>query len=275
VSEPRGAVDREWLRLRGPADERARTAYATHLADALAGHLAGRRGPGGAVRLLDVGAGTGAGASWLRPRLPFAQRWRLLDHDPRILPATPAVRGWARTVVAGVAELPAVLADEPAEALTCQALLDVLTAHEVDVLLASAVACRAAVLLALSVDGDVDLSPGHPDDDAVGEAFDAHQRREGRLGPDAAGYAADALRGHGYDVSVAATPWRLGPAQSALTRAWVHGRAQAALEQRPDRAGRVAWWRRSREEAARRGRLHAVVGHTDVLGLPPAGAGGA
>jgi trans-aconitate methyltransferase len=270
---PAGRVDTWWLGLRERADVRSRTTYGAHLADALARHLAGRH-PDGAVRLLDVGAGTGAGASWLRARLPFEQDWRLVDHDPAILAeAAPTAQGWGRALVAPVSELPDVVADEPADVVTCQALLDVLTAHEVDDLVTSAVASRAAVLLGLSVDGRVHLTPGHPDDHAVGEAFDAHQRRAGRLGPDAGAYAADALRRHGYDVTVAATPWRLGPAESALTHAWVHGRATAALEQEPGRGERTAAWRQSRAEAARAGRLQAVVGHTDILGVPTAGVG--
>jgi trans-aconitate methyltransferase len=266
---PGEGIDPAWLLLRAPADARARTTSTAPLTDALARHLRRGHHDGAAVRLLDVGAGAGAGASWLRARLPFDQRWRLVDHDPRILAAAAAtVDGWGRTVLAGVAGLPAVLADEPADVVTCQALLDLLTPDEVDALLASAVACRAAVLLGLSVDGDVDLSPSHPDDRMVGEAFDAHQRRAGRLGPDAGAYAADALHGHGYAVTVAATPWHLGATEPALTRAWIRGRAEAATEQEPGQAERIAAWRRSREDALASGRLEALVGHTDVLGLP-------
>jgi hypothetical protein len=267
-------VDPAWLSLRGPADARARTTFASDLAGALAEHLTGGTRPPEVVRLVDAGAGTGAGARWLRDRLedrlPMPQDWRLVDHDRDLLDvAAPTVEGWARGVVATVEELPGLLGDEPADVVTCQALLDVLTSHEVDALLGPAVESGAAVLLALSVDGDVALSPQHPDDDMVAEAFDAHQRRSGRLGPDGGTYAAHDLRMHGYTVTMAATPWRLGAADNALTRAWAQGRAEAAGEQEPRLADRVRRWYEIRDRQARDGDLNAVVGHVDVLGLPP------
>ncbi|HET7326204.1 MAG TPA: hypothetical protein VFJ14_02860 [Nocardioidaceae bacterium] len=270
MSTPANSVDPGWLSLRGTADVRARTSYTADLAAELTQHLTRRRGDGDrAMRLVDVGAGMGAGAVWLRSRLPVSQDWRLLDDDPTLLgAAVPALEGWARNVVAGVVDLPGLLADEPADVVTCQALLDVLTAEEIDATVASAVACDAAMLLSLSVTGEVVVSPPHPDDSRVAAAFNAHQRRSGRLGPDAGAYAAHALRCHGYAVTVSATPWHLGAAEPALVRAWLQGRAAAALEQEPGDADRIDRWWESRDAAAVRGELSAVVGHVDVLALP-------
>ncbi len=291
---PADGVDPAWLRLRNPADARARSSFGSGLVDALADHLvaglARRRtvrddGPE-AVRLVDVGAGTGSGAQWLRDRLAdrFAarltdrvpdgpgvrQHWRLVDHDSDLLvSAAPAADGWARGVVATVDDLPKLLDEEPADVITCQALVDVLTANEVDAMLAPAVGSDAAVLLALSVTGEVVLSPLHHDDEMVAAAFDAHQRRAGRLGPDGGAYAAHGLRRQGYTVTVATTPWRLGADDTDLLRAWLQGRAEAAGEQEPDLRERVRDWHESRDRQARHGELTAVVGHVDVLGLPP------
>jgi hypothetical protein len=271
---PVDGVDPAWLRLRGPADARARTTFASGLADDLAAHLSERVDGSAEVRLVDVGAGTGAGARWLRDRLDarlsVPQHWRLVDHDSHVLAfATPAADGWASAVAATVEGLPALLAEEPADVVTCQALVDVLTAPEVDAMVTTAGDCGAAVLLALSVTGEVVLSPSHHDDDMVAEAFDAHQRRAGRLGPDGGAYAAHGLRRQGYTVTMAATPWHLGAADGDLLRAWLQGRADAALEQAPGRADRIRDWLQSRDQDARRGGLSAVVGHVDVLGLPP------
>jgi hypothetical protein len=273
VRQPIGsAVDPAWLGLRREADLRSRTTFASGLAAELAQHLDTRlRDHAEVVRLVDVGAGTGTGAGWLRERLPFTQDWRLVDQDPKILAATPRHEG--RMAVADVEDLPRLLADEPAHVVTCQALLDVLTEDQVDAMLSAAVSCGAALLLGLSVTGEVDLSPDHPDDGVVDRAFNAHQRRSGRLGPDGGAYAATTLRHHGYAVHTAATPWRLGAADSALVRAWLQGRAAAATEQEPADAGRIARWLRDREETTRSGGLAAVVGHVDVLGLPPRAAG--
>jgi len=267
---PADRVDPHWLSLRGPADMRARTTFTADLAAELAQHLTPRLSNDGDVaRLVDVGAGTGAGASWLRPRLPVDQDWRLVDHDPSLLAAAPpTVEGWARGVVADVGELRRLLAEEPAHVVTCQALLDVLTADEVDAMLAPAVAAGAALLLSLSVTGEVALGPRHHDDGIVKAAFNAHQRRAARLGPDGGAYAARVLREHGYAVNVVGTPWQLGTAEAALTRAWLRGYAAAALEQEPGQADRIGRWLESREHAACDGELGVVVGHLDVLGVP-------
>lgn len=266
-------VDPGWLRLRAQADARARADGAADLVRTLTTHLRQRRpasDPGSAMRLVDVGSGTGNGARWLRDLLDTSQDWRLLDRDPRILEATAADVGtWARPVVADVEDLPGLLEAEPADVVTCQALLDVLTAREADSLLSSAAASRAAVLLALTVTGEVGLAPAHPDDDLVAQAFDDHQHRHGRLGPDAGTYTSTRLRACGYQVTTAATPWRLGPAQAELTRAWLRGRAEAATEQAPHLTETIRHWHADRDGAAAGGRLQAVVGHVDVLGLPP------
>jgi hypothetical protein len=270
---PADGVDPGWLDLRGPADVRARATYAADLTALLNRHLTHRlRDDNAVVRLVDVGAGTGTGAGWLRDRLPWEQDWRLVDHDPRLLAVAPATsQGWARVVVAGVADLPTLLADEPAHVVTCQALLDILTAEEADAVIAPAVASGAALLLSLNVTGEVDIWPPHPDDALVAGAFDAHQRRAGRLGPDAGAYTARVLRSRGYDVTTAATSWHLDAAESALTRVWLEGRASAAAEQRPDQVERIGRWHEDRDRLARQGELTAVVGHVDVLALPTRG----
>ncbi len=263
-------VDPGWLALRGPADARARTTYASGLTARLAEHLANRtEDDAGPAHLVDVGAGTGAGARWVRERLPVRQDWRLVDHDARLLAAVPpSVRRWSRGITAGIDELPRLLAEEPAHVVTCQALLDILTAEEIDALLAPAMESDAAVLLSLTVTGEVVLSPAHPDDAVVAEAFDAHQHRDGRLGPRGGFYAAEQLRRHGYAVATAPTPWHLDATDEALLLAWLRGRAAAALEQERGLAERIRRWQQTREAAVRRGELSAVVGHVDVLGLP-------
>ena len=263
-------VDPVWLALRADADRAAR-ASADPLAAALARHLAARLADHPRpARLVDVGAGTGAGAAWLRPRLPLAQDWRLVDNDGDLLrAASPVLEGWARPVPADVCDLPALLADEPADAVTCQALLDLLTADEVHHMVDPAARAGSAAFFGLSVTGLVRLTPPHPDDGAIGEAFNAHQRRGGRLGPDAAAHASRMLRRHGYRVTEIATDWLLDATRIELTVAWLRGRAAAAAEQVPVLADRITRWLGERVAAAQRGDLTASVRHVDVLGIPP------
>lgn len=258
-----------WLALRGPADARARTDGGSRLAAELAQFLRTRIRGQRPARLVDVGAGTGAGAAWLRERIPLAQEWRLLDHDPALLAlAPPVAHGWARPVAADLEGLPALLAAEPADALTCQALLDLLDDRGIRAILEPAIASGAAVLCALTVTGKVRIAPRHRDDGLVGAAFNAHQRRAGRLGPDAASAAGTLLHAAGYAVTEAATPWRLDAAEPDLVATWLAGRAAAAADQAPADAGRIAAWLAERLALLRQGRLRAIVEHADILGVP-------
>ena len=67
----------------------------------------------------------------------------------------------------------------------------------------------------------------------MGAAFNAHQRRGGRLGPDAVAAAVDELRGTGAEVLVRPSPWRLDAAHADLAAEWLAGWVGAACEQEP------------------------------------------
>lgn len=261
-------VTADWLALRRPADAMARDESAGALAEDLDGFLRGRRGHR-AARLIDVGAGTGSGAAWLRPRLGLPQQWLLLDRDPALLAAAPPVAdGWAETMVADLADLHRVLASKPADAITCQALLDLLTADEIRGIVESAVDARAAVLASLTVTGVTAIEPAHRADGVVEASFNAHQQRFGRPGPDAGRLLDSLLTELGYRVTAATTTWRLGSGAAELTRQWLEGRASAAVEQSPADAAVIGDWLAARLADLRAGRLRAEVGHVDILGLP-------
>ena len=270
--------DTGWLALRESADAAARAGTADTLLRPLADELS-RRGAGGSapLRALDVGAGTGAGARWLGRRLPVEADWRLLDVDADLLAraSAPGGPGRWRRVTGAAADLPALLAAEPADLVSCQALLDLLTPVELEAVLTAAAGCGACVLLGLTVTGEVALRPAHEADADLGAAFDAHQRRGGRMGPGAADVAVDVLTRLGYAVTVAPTPWRLDARHAGLLGAWLDGRAAAAAEQQPALGPSAGRWLAARRDALAAGRLEAVVGHLDVLGRPTtAGAGG-
>lgn len=242
----------EWLGLREPADAAAR---ATDLVDAL-------RLPAGPLVVHDLGCGTGSMARWLAPRLPGPQHWVLHDRDPQLLahaaaglPA--AVTG--ATVEGDLAELTA--ADLAGAGLvTTSALLDLLTAPQIDRLAAACAGTPA--LFTLSVAGRVSLTPADPLDAAIEAAFNAHQRRGGLLGPDAADAAAAAFEKLGATVHVRPSPWRLGPDQAALAAEWLTGWAGAARQERPDLEIGAYLERRLATG------FGVVVQHTDLLAQP-------
>jgi SAM-dependent methyltransferase len=251
-----------WLGLREAADAQARC---TALADAVADQL--RRVP----RLLvhDLGCGTGSMRRWLAPRLPEPQHWVLHDRDPELLALAAA---GADEVEARLGDVSALTARDLAGAdlVTTSALLDLLTAREVDGLAVACIGAGCAALFTLSVAGRVELTPADPLDGEIATAFDLHQRRtvHGRrlLGPDAVAVASDSFTRLGARVQVCPSPWRLGPDQAALTAEWLRGWVGAAVEQRPDLP--VGDYLRRRSAEAADGRLRVVVHHLDLLARP-------
>jgi len=270
--------DPAWLAAREPADHVAR---AGGLVDVLRGALRPAGGDGAALVVRDLGSGTGSLARWLAPRLAGPQHWVLYDRDPRLLAlatdATAALTdagGAPVRVCTAATDLTALRAPDlaGAAAITASALLDLLTAGEVDALAAACAAAGCAVLWTLSVTGEVALDPVDPLDGPLAAAFDAHQRRPGAggrlLGPDAPDAAAAALRRHGMTVRVADSPWQLGPDRPELLAAWLRGRVEAAVEHEPALAAGADRWLADRLAQAAAGRLRAVVGHRDLLALP-------
>jgi len=264
-------VDADWLALRGPADDAARSAE-------LAARAAGRLRPGPVV-VHDLGSGTGAMMRWLAPRLPGPQTWVLHDGDPAILAhretTSPRDAAGGKVAVATRVEHLGELAPDAlagASLVTASALLDVVTLDEARAIVAACVAAGAPAFFSLSVTGRVLLDPADGDDPVLADAFDAHQRRdaEGRrmLGPDASSAVAALFSIAGWEVRVDGTPWRLGPADRDLLREWLDGRVGAAVEQRPGLAARATAWRLRRAAQLDADGLRAVVHHEDVLAWP-------
>jgi hypothetical protein len=267
----------EWLALREGADAAAR---APELLGPLLAHLAAAPPPAGRLVIRDLGCGTGSMGRWLAGRLPGAQRWIMHDRDPEVLAlAAAGVYGPARdggpvTVAAERRDVTGLRPDELAATslVTASALLDLLTADEVDDLAEVCAGARRPALLTVSVAGRVELDPADPLDAEVAAAFDAHQRRVtgGRrlLGPDAPAVAAAAFTRRGATVHTRPSPWRLGPDQAALTAEWLRGWVAAACEQRPGLAPRAEAYLRRRLDACAAGALRVLVWHDDLLAIP-------
>ena len=266
----------EWLELREPADAAAR---AHDLLDPLRIRLANMPGKSGVV-IHDLGCGTGSMGRWLAPRLDGAQHWILHDRDPYLLhfaavssprSAADGSRVSVETRRGDVARLtPDAL--RGASLVTASALLDVLTREEIDTLAAACAGAGCPALLTLSVAGRVELTPSHPLDAELVQAFNDHQRRDGLLGPDAVTAAAEAFSEHGATVRLHPSPWRLGPEQAALTEQWLRGWVGAAVEERPELRAEADVYLTNRLAALAAGELRVTVHHVDLLALSrPAG----
>ncbi|GHI03048.1 trans-aconitate methyltransferase [Streptomyces cellostaticus] len=263
----------EWLQLREGADAAAR---AQDLLDPLRIRLADLPGRAGGIAVHDLGCGTGSMGRWLAPRLDGAQHWILHDRDPYLLhfaavaSARSAGDGSRVTVETRRGDVARLTPDalSGASLVTASALLDVLTREEIEALADACTGAGCPALLTLSVAGRVELTPAHPLDAEVAEAFNAHQRRTGLLGPDAVTVACEAFSERGATVRVHPSPWRLGPAESALTEQWLRGWVGAAVEQRPGLRDRAERYLDERLAACAAGELRVVVHHSDLLALP-------
>lgn len=259
----------DWLRLREPADAAARD---EDLLNAVRPRLTGEH----PTVIHDLGSGTGSMSRWLAPRLPGPQHWVLYDRDADLLAraaegmaGVTAVDGAPVTVSTRYGDLTRLSAADLADGslVTASALLDMLTAEEIERVVAACVG--RPTLFAMSVTGRVRLTPTDPLDTAVEAAFNDHQRRtvDGRrlLGPDAAAATAAAFARRGVDVRERPSPWRLGPEHADLTAEWFRGWLGAACEQRPDLAGPAQAYAQRRLADAAAGRLTVLVEHRDLL----------
>ena len=291
-AQPDSVFDPEWLALRELPDHGARA----HPLDTLASAwLAPRARP---LRLLDLGTGSGSNIRYLAPRLPGPQHWLAVDHDARLLAGLEqsAERlqdrdGQSVAVDTRVQDLSQSLVSgfHGFDLVSASALIDLVGE---DWLQYFALACgeaQCAALISLSVDGSWTIGRveqrrdnletwcpvPHHDDDALREAFNAHQRRDkgcgGALGPDATGVAAALLHSEGFEVTVAPSPWRLhmdDPSHRHLAKRLMEGWVQAACDQIPSQSSRWQSWQHARAPLLDNPGTVITVGHVDLYAQP-------
>ncbi|WP_127092005.1 SAM-dependent methyltransferase [Aquabacter cavernae] len=279
-----------WLALREHADARARNGdLARDMALRLARVPTGKEG----LRVVDLGAGTGANLRATAPLLHMDQHWYLLDHAPDLTDAARAtLSAWADTaaptadgldlvkdgqritvslVLTDLSRSLAAISAAAPHLVTASAFFDLVSGRFADALAAECARLRAAFFTVLTCDGRDAWTPAHGDDDTVAAAFLADQGRDKGFGP-ALGNAAThrletAFRANLYHVRCADSPWRLDPADAqdaALIRALANGTAAAAAaggRMAPDHARA---WGAARSSAA------CEIGHRDLLAVPDA-----
>jgi len=250
----------DWLALRAAVDARARD---SGLARRLGAHFEGRS----SIRVLDLGAGTGANLRATAPLMPVAQNWVLADNDATLLErARPPVGTTIERREIDLAGDLVPLFDPSPDLVTASAFLDLCGAAWLDRLADAVVRHRAAAYAVLSYDGRESWSTPHPLDAAALAAFHADQHRDKglgpALGPKAQAHLADRLRRHGYREHEEPSDWRLHrPADTALIAALAEGSAAAIAPALG--AEQAADWCR-----ARTGATEVVIGHQDLLALP-------
>jgi SAM-dependent methyltransferase len=257
-----------WLSIREPADAAARSRELTDL-------LVERLPRATPLRIVDLGSGAGSNIRYLAPRLRGPQQWLAVDRDAALLD-----EGLRRLPAGSVdwrvdtrpMELGALDEDLFAgrHLVTASALLDLVSADWIESLAGCCREAGAAALFALSYDGRSECEPREPEDEAVREWFNAHQRANDKgfgraTGPDGWHVAVRALRAAGYEVQHARSDWVLPPQTDRLQRELVEGWAQAVTEIVPDQSALIASWRTRRMQHIDNGRSRIIVGHEDIV----------
>ncbi len=274
----------QWLALREPADHRARDRA---LQDRICEQLATvARTEQRAVRLIDLGCGSGSNLRALATALPAQQHWTLVDYDPLLLTAArTALVSWADQVVSDSPLLTLRKNDKtiaiefaqvdlardiervltwPADAITAAAFFDLVAESW---LVRFCKALRTTLYTVLTYDGFEQWLPTHAADAAMLNAFHAHQKTDKGFGiaagPEAATIMQRELSACGFQVDLAPSPWQIDQTEAPLIQALATGSAAAVRETGLLTAQEVEQWLPARITAH-----HCTVGHWDILAIP-------
>jgi hypothetical protein len=280
-----GDFSADWLALREPADVAARSADLTdRTAEAL--------GPGRVLDVLDLAAGTGSNLRYLTGHLPADQRWLLVDRDRALLDQVPrrmspwaATRGYevireAESLILrrdglrcriATRQLDLTVVDDDLFAgrtlVTASALLDLVSDRWLRSLAARCRTSGAAVLFALNYDGRIQCTPAEPEDEAICDLVNRHQRTDKGFGeaagPGAIDRAQEHFAGAGYLVRREPSDWVLQPSSRELQRQLIEGWAQASAGIAPAKSPWIRSWEARRLAHAEANHSWIVVGHAD------------
>ena len=243
----------QWLALREPADHRARDRTLQNKVCEQLANVA--RTEQRAVRLIDLGCGSGSNLRALATSLPEQQHWTLVDYDPLLLAAArAALIAWADEVI------------NDSTSLTLRKNNKILEIEFAQVDLARQ-ALRATLYTVLTYDGSEQWLPPHSADSAMLKAFHAHQKTDKGFGvaagPDATSVMQRELTARGFQVTLASSPWKIDQTEAAFIHALATGSAAAVRETGLLNELEVNQWLTARMSAQR-----CMVGHWDILATP-------
>ena len=282
-----------WLKLREPADHAARSGVLTEQLISWAAE-SGKK----ALRILELGSGTGSNIRYLMPHLGHNQQWTVLDNDANLIAHLPlALKPWAdinnallklesnqlfiehqnfsAEITCRVSDIAANiqnLCEGKTDLITASALLDLTSAQWLDNLANIVNTHRCASLFALNYDGSIQWQPLLDSDSTVTKLLNAHQLSEkgfGKaLGPSAGQHYADALAALNHRVICKRSGWLIEPQSNDLQAAIIDGWKEAAIEQSVSDEPLINDWHTTRAQAIRQKQSTLRVGHVDVLSLP-------
>lgn len=272
----------EWLALREPFDIAARD---DELANCFLAQVAlGVQGTQGLQvaqvgPIVDLGAGTGSNISRLRSlaaKLGHQLSWRHVDNDGDLLALARQRFSGDSSVSIEQRDIHLALDDalQGASAVTCAALLDLVSAAWINQMADHLATRRLPLLALLSYDGRMEWSLADGSDAVLAKAFHRDMLSDQGFGPalgPAAAFALNtALTERGAITQLRDSYWRIAASDSAMLTAMnvslrvaalraAHGHERSAIE---------AWSeRRSRQIAG--GEVSLVVGHQELMATWP------
>jgi hypothetical protein len=255
-----------WLALREPYDRAARNPA---VLAAMRAAFADRP----AVRVADLGCGTGSTMRAVAPLLPAGQTWRLVDNDIALLDTaaeTPATHEVTTAHFDLADDLGRAVGDDT-DLVTTSALLDLVSMEWLERLVSILAISARPLYAALSFDGRVDLTPICRDDAAIISALNLHQLTDKgfgpALGPHGGAAAIAALEAEGFTIAQGASDWVFGPADQAIQHEMLSGWAGAAGEV-GIAPGVLDAWLAQRRAFVAAGRSAMRIGHLDFFAAP-------
>jgi SAM-dependent methyltransferase len=281
-----GGFSAEWLSVREPVDH---ASCNNMVKRAMLDYLKAKHGKTlSNLNVIDLGCGTGSNLRGLAPFLGRQQNWTLVDYDPLLLSAArEALLDWADEVIVDddqqfeikrteytikVQFLQADLMTSYDEVLnlkpdliTAAAFFDLVS---IDWINRFAQALKSPLYTVLTYNGIEKWLPTHTVDQAVLEAFVAHQQTDkgfgSAAGPHAARALTDALQARSYKVSQGLSNWALSQSEHhTLMRLLAKGIAQAVVETGQVEQVDVNEWLAARSLAE-----GCEIGHVDIFAAP-------
>lgn len=253
----------DWLALREAYDLRARNPAVLDAVVAWCKDIF-------AIKVVDLGCGTGSTLRALAPFFRGPQNWQLFDNDLSLLSratamAPPITATVTATPLDLVRDLEAAL-DGAVDIITASALLDLVSESWLERLAVEISARSIPLYAAISHDGRIELIPSDPLDKTIVAAVELYQRTDKGFGPAlgarSASVAIKRLQSFGYSVIHGTSDWVLGPHDCEI-QLELFSRWATAAHQMGQPLGDIANWLARRRDSVAAGQSSVCVGHVD------------